>query len=98
MRYYCPACGTVVALERAGRLADRSVTPYPHEGWDYVPPDEPFEDGAADGVVMTCGEDRGRASWDGAGCGDRVYLSFVRYEDGEAVEPVPDSEHVSLGG
>ncbi|PSQ55948.1 hypothetical protein BRD22_07665 [Halobacteriales archaeon SW_8_68_21] len=41
--YYCPHCGTLVALEREGYLADKSVTPYPLEGWTYVAPTEPFD-------------------------------------------------------
>ena len=45
--YYCPHCGTLVDLARDGYLADKSVTPYPLEGWTYVAPTEPFDD--ADG-------------------------------------------------
>lgn len=30
-------------------------------------------------------------------CGRDFYLSFVRYEDGEAVESVPESEYVDIG-
>jgi len=52
--YYCPHCGTLVDLDRDGYLADKSVTPYPLEGWTYVTPTEPFDgaddDGAADGT------------------------------------------------
>ncbi|GAA0258104.1 hypothetical protein GCM10009000_088670 [Halobacterium noricense] len=54
--YYCPHCGTLVELEREGYLSDKAVTPYPFEGWEYVAPDEEFEDGAADGVAFVCGE------------------------------------------
>jgi hypothetical protein len=55
--YYCPHCGTLVELERDGYLADKSVTPYPLEGWTYVDPEEPFEDEAdVDGVRFVCGE------------------------------------------
>ncbi|TKX42479.1 MULTISPECIES: hypothetical protein [unclassified Halorubrum] len=77
--YYCPHCGTLVALEREGYLADRSVTPYPLEGWTYVAPTEPFDaeagdddadDGEdaddaveADGVRFVCGESDG-VDWD----------------------------------
>jgi len=74
--YYCPHCGTLVALEREGYLADKSVTPYPLEGWTYVAPTEPFdadEDGDgedaegdgvdADGVRFVCGESEG-VEWD----------------------------------
>jgi len=62
--YYCPHCGTLVELERDGYLADRSVTPYPLEGWTYVAPAEPFEDrGGVDGVRFVCGESDG-VVWD----------------------------------
>ena len=71
--YYCPHCGTLVALEREGYLADKSVTPYPLEGWTYVAPTEPFdaEEGSesdddpvdADGVRFVCGESDG-VDWD----------------------------------
>ena len=69
--YYCPHCGTLVELARDGYLADKSVTPYPLEGWTYVAPTEPFDgaeddsDGAAspDGVRFVCGESDG-VDWD----------------------------------
>jgi hypothetical protein len=75
--YYCPHCGTLVALEREGYLADKSVTPYPLEGWTYAAPTEPFDaeadasvDGGdsegppdADGVRFVCGESDG-VDWD----------------------------------
>lgn len=61
--YYCPHCGTLVDLSRDGYLADKSVTPYPLEGWTYVDPTEPFEDDEADGVRFTCGESDG-VVWD----------------------------------
>ncbi len=56
--YYCPTCGTLAELDRDGYLADKSVTPYPFEGWRYVAPTEPFEDDA-DGVRFVCGESDG---------------------------------------
>jgi len=95
VRYYCPRCETVVALEREGYLADKSVTPYPLSGWTYVAPDDDVE--AADGVRFVCGESAG-VEWDGEGCGEPFYLSFVRFVDGEEVEPVPEREYVSLAG
>jgi len=52
--YYCPHCGAVVELERDGYLADKSVTPYPLEGWAYADPSDDFED--AEGVRFVCGE------------------------------------------
>jgi hypothetical protein len=62
--YYCPHCGTLVELERDGYLADKSVTPYPLEGWTYVAPAEPFEDrDGVDGVRFVCGESDG-VVWD----------------------------------
>ena len=33
--YYCPRCGTLAAVERDGYLDDKSVTPYPLDGWTY---------------------------------------------------------------
>jgi hypothetical protein len=92
--YHCPHCGALVDLEREGYLADKSVTPYPLVGWEYATPDEPFE--SADGVAFACGAD-GTLRADETGCGERFYLSFVRFEDGEEVEPVPESEYVDLG-
>jgi hypothetical protein len=102
VRYYCPRCGTIATLQRDAYLADKSVTPYPLEGWRYVTPDEPFED--ADGVRLTCGErtpDDDSTVDDDAGaeapCGEAFYLNFVRFEDGEEVEATPESERVRLG-
>ncbi|UIO98607.1 hypothetical protein Hbl1158_08550 [Halobaculum sp. CBA1158] len=106
--YYCPACGRLVELKREGYLSDKAVTPYPFEGWEYVSPDERFEDGAADGVRFVCGDHPtpelpadaagdsdesvvagadADAESDDDGCGESFYLSFVRYEDGEEVDP-----------
>lgn len=82
-------------MPREGYLADKSVTPYPLEGWTYVAPDEDFAH--ADGVRFLCGESSGVA-WSGDGCGEPFYLSFVRYEDGREVEPAPESEYVELAG
>jgi hypothetical protein len=93
VRYHCPRCETVVTLSREGYLDDRAVTPYPFEGWDYVTPDEPFD--GADGVRFECGRSGG-ADWDGDGCGDPFYLSFVRHEGGEPVEPRRPAESVEI--
>ena len=91
--YYCPNCGTLVELERDGYLSDKAVTPYPFEGWEYAAPDEPFEDGAADGVAFVCGEQPAPADAEAEGCGERFYLSFLRFEDGEEVDPRrPDTD------
>ena len=98
--YYCPHCGTLVALEREGYLADKSVTPYPLEGWTYVAPTEPFdadEDGEsdetvveADGVRFVCGESDG-VEWDPH--------DGVRGTDVGGDEPYrePDGEGVGCG-
>lgn len=91
--YYCPHCEAVVALEREGYLADKSVTPYPLEGWEYARPDDPFE--AADGVEIVCGE-ADLLKDDETGCGETFYLSFVRFEKGEEVEPRAESEFVEI--
>lgn len=109
--YYCPHCGAVLSLARDGYLADKSVTPYPLEGWSYVAPDDPFED--EDGVRFVCGESEADGlEWTGerspaddvedptrdVGCGEAFYLSFVRFEEGREVEGRPTSEYVTIGG
>ncbi|GAB6880245.1 hypothetical protein JCM17823_25190 [Halorubrum gandharaense] len=109
--YYCPQCETLVALDRDGYLADKTVTPYPLEGWTYVDPTEPFEDDPdVDGVRFVCGESEG-VEWDpraddregdgdtteaDPGCGEPFYLSFVRHENGREVEPRPEAEQVAI--
>jgi hypothetical protein len=90
--YYCPRCEALAELEREGYLADKSVTPYPLEGWTYAAADGDVE--AADGVRFVCGEDGTLV--DGEGCGEPFYLSYVRFEDGEEVTPRPASEYVEL--
>ena len=82
-------------MEREGYLADKSVTPYPLEGWSYVAPDGDVT--SADGVRFRCGESAG-VEWSGDGCGEPFYLSFIRYEDGREVDPIPESEYVELAG
>ncbi|MGM0606711.1 MAG: hypothetical protein ACQETB_13705 [Halobacteriota archaeon] len=91
--YYCPHCEAIVELERDGYLADKAVTPYPFEGWTYATPAEAFED--ADGVVFTCGADGTTVDAE-TGCGEQFYLSFVRFENGEEVDPRRPSEYVSI--
>lgn len=93
--YTCPRCDAVVELERDAYLADKAVTPDPLDGWRYVPvyeaieaseADDPVVDGDAidaDGVELVCGASETR----GEGCGRPFYLSFVRHEGGEEVEP-----------
>jgi hypothetical protein len=92
--YHCPRCEAIVELEREGYLADKSVTPYPLEGWTYADADGDIE--AADGVRFVCGADGTLRDDDATGCGEPFYLSYVRFEDGEAVEAVPESEYVRL--
>jgi hypothetical protein len=93
--YHCPRCEAVVELEREGYLADKSVTPYPLEGWTYVDADDDVE--SADGVRFVCGADGTLRDDDDSGCGEPFYLSYVRYENGEEVAPVPESEYVRIG-
>lgn len=88
VRYSCPRCETVVTLGRPGYLADKSVTPYPLEGWPYAAVDG--DD--ADGIRIVCGE----GDTDGEGCGEAYYLNFVRFEGGREVEPAPEPERVEL--
>jgi hypothetical protein len=73
------------------------VTPYPLEGWEYVAADGGADIEAADGVRFVCGEDGTLRDDDAEGCGEAFYLSYLRYENGEAVEAVPESEFVELG-
>jgi hypothetical protein len=90
VRYYCPHCETVVTLQRSAYLDDKSVTPYPLEGWSYTEVGGEYED--ADGVRIVCGE--GEA--EGDCCGEPYYLNFVRFEDGEEVEHNPEGERIRL--
>ena len=79
--YHCPRCGAVAELRRDAYLADKCVTEEPLEGWEYANAYGDYE--AADGVVIVCGA----AETDGEGCGEPYYLNFVRFEDGEEVDP-----------
>lgn len=81
VRYYCPHCETIVTVSRSATLADKSVTPYPLEGWTYASIDGPYE--TADGVRIRCGE----GATEGDGCGRTYYLNFVKFEQGQEVEP-----------
>ncbi|MFB6171704.1 MAG: hypothetical protein ABEJ23_04170 [Haloarculaceae archaeon] len=88
--YHCPRCGALAALDRDAYLADKCVTPTPLDGWAYVPAYELVGEGTvddaldgADGVELVCGA----SETDGEGCGEPYYLSFVKFERGEAVEP-----------
>lgn len=75
--YYCPHCETVVELQRDGYTDDKSVTPTPIEGWNYVSVDEDYE--AADGVRFVCGADGSTKDASADGCGRPFYLSFIRH-------------------
>lgn len=77
--YHCPHCETVVELERDGYLADKSVTPYPREGWTYVSVEEDYEAEDADGVRFVCGADGSTRDPDAEGCSREFYLSFLRH-------------------
>ncbi|ADJ14850.1 hypothetical protein [Halalkalicoccus jeotgali] len=104
--YYCPRCGALAGLERDAYLADKSVTPYPLEGWEYATPGEDYED--AEGVRFVCGSgespalsfrppEDGEGSSEDVGCGEPFYLSFVRFEAGREIEPRPPDEYVEIG-
>jgi hypothetical protein len=105
--YYCPRCGAIHELEREGYLSDKTVTPYPLEGWNYVDPDEPFEDAeGVDGVRIGCGDEDLLLSGDDlpaaaeapdSGCDGPFYLSFVRFENGVEIEPEPAGDRVTIG-
>jgi hypothetical protein len=71
-----------------------------------------LSDDDADGVHLVCGESETDAvRWTGdvsgaddvehpaleSPCGNDFYLSFVRFEDGREVDPVPESEYVDIG-
>jgi len=109
--YHCPHCGAVTTLERRARLADKSVTADPLEGWEYAATTEEFE--SADGVELVClgdgdrpgagdcpdgpapdgdGEARAEGGPDAAadGCGRTYYLSFVKFADGEELDPTDE--------
>ena len=76
VRYTCPHCGALLTLDRDASLADKSVTPFALDDWEYAHAYEDFED--ADGVELVCGA----AETDGEGCGRVFYLNFVNYENG----------------
>lgn len=94
VRYRCPHCAAILSIERTGYLADRSVTPYPLEGWTYVSPTADYGTEAAEGIRFVCGEYD--LLEEGTGCGEPWYLSFVRYEDGERIDVAPASEFVEI--
>lgn len=111
--YYCPHCGAVFELDREGYLSDKSVTPYPLVGWEYADPDEEFESADGVRLVCGEG-DVGATGvrWTGdrsdaddvedpdleSPCGREFYLSFVRFVDGEEVEPRPEPTHTTIAG
>ncbi|WP_435154583.1 hypothetical protein [Haladaptatus sp. DFWS20] len=81
VRYYCPHCGAIATLERDANLADKSVTADPLDGWEYANAYDEFEN--ADGVEIVCGA----SETENDGCGELYYLNFVKFEDGEELDP-----------
>jgi hypothetical protein len=111
VRYYCPHCGAVFEVDREGYLSDKSVTPYPLVGWEYTVAGGDYE--SADGIRLTCGEtETDGVRWTDersdaddvddptaeSPCGRDLYLSFVRFVDGEEVEPEPAVETTEIAG
>ncbi|MDL0119127.1 hypothetical protein PNQ29_05175 [Halobacterium salinarum] len=106
--YYCPRCGAVAELDRDAYLADKSVTPFPLAGWTYATPSDDYEADEWDGVALSCGDaDHDGLDWthppheadshdDTPGCGEAVYLNFVRFEDGQEVDGTQESQPVTL--
>jgi len=106
--YYCPRCRAVAELDRDPYLADKSVTPFPLEGWSYADPSDDFEGDDWDGVRLVCGAGAEGLEWshlpsedasepaEEPGCGEAFYLNFVRFEDGREVEGEQASERVRL--
>ena len=88
--YTCPRCDAVVTLDRDAYLADKSVTPFALDGWEYAPAYGDFED--AEGVEIVCGA----SETDGEGCGELFYLSFVNYEEGREVDAQTTPTEVSF--
>lgn len=80
--YHCPYCGALTSLQRDAYMRDKSVTKEPLEGWEYASTTDDFEE--ADGVEMVCIADTDDYL---DGCGRVFYLNFVRFEDGEEVQP-----------
>lgn len=78
--YECPHCGTIHSVERDAYLADKSVTPWPLEGWDYADPSPIGDYDDTDGIAFVCVTD------DDSGCGRPFYLNFVKYERGREVD------------
>ncbi|MGQ3328150.1 MULTISPECIES: hypothetical protein [Halorubrum] len=81
--YYCPHCGTLVELAREGYLADKSVTPYPLEGWSYVDPTAPF-DGDGEGDAGSDTDAAGDAGSDDERDDDASDADGVRFVCGES--------------
>ncbi|WP_435193873.1 hypothetical protein [Natronomonas sp. EA1] len=79
--YYCPRCEAIAELERDAYLADKCVTPDPLDGWEYANAYDELEE--SEGVEIVCGASETR----GEGCGQPYYLSFVKFHEGEEVDP-----------
>jgi hypothetical protein len=80
--YHCPYCGAVTSLDRDAYLQDNCVTEEPLAGWEYASTTEDYE--SADGVEFVC---IGDGDPERDGCGRTFYLSFVKFEGGEQLEP-----------
>jgi len=78
--YECPYCGAIHGVERDAYLADKSVTMFPLEDWDYADPSPVGGYDDADGIAIPC------VTEDDDGCGRLLYLNFVQYEGGREVD------------
>ena len=91
VRYRCPRCDAITTLQRSPSLADKSVTPYPLRGWTYAEVDDEYD--TYSGVRIVCGE----GDIESQGCGEPYYLNFVRFENGQEVQPRPERERIEFG-
>ncbi len=87
--YTCPYCGAVHELDRPPRLADRSVTTTPIDGYEYAALTDTDRE-AADGIALVCGVDdrvgTDRENTVPEGCGRQFYLNFVAFERGQRID------------
>jgi hypothetical protein len=79
--YECPFCGEIHSVERDAYLADKSVTKYPLDEWDYADPSPVGGYDDADGIAIPC------VTESDDGCGRVFYLNFVQYDDGHEIDP-----------
>jgi hypothetical protein len=95
--YHCPYCGALTSLKRDAYLEDKCVTREPLAGWEYASTTEDYE--SADGVEFVCIGDVSKgdsdpvdttpadADPDADGCGRTFYLSFVKFDAGQELQP-----------